>query len=77
MKVAYLYDIKKNYFFFKNSSTNSGAITDSTNVYAPVFGDLTILIALVNLLEEVCNVATVFFAMIQMCIEIFTRCKNL
>jgi len=38
----------------------------STKVYAPVLGDLTILIALVNLLEEVCNVATVFFAMIQM-----------
>jgi hypothetical protein len=30
---------------------------------APVFGDLTILIALVNLFEAVCNVATVFFAM--------------
>ena len=36
----------------------------SMKVYAPVFGDLTILIALVNLLEDVCNVATVFFAMI-------------
>jgi hypothetical protein len=32
-------------------------------MYAPVFGDLTILIALVNLFEAVCNDATVFFAM--------------
>jgi|TARA_B110000503_G_scaffold135254_1_gene215512 hypothetical protein len=65
MKAAYLYVILFAYFFFKNSSTSSGAITDSTKVYAPVFGDLTILIALVNLLEAVCNVATVFFAMIK------------
>jgi hypothetical protein len=43
--------------------TTSGAITDSTKVYAPVFGDLTILIALVNLFELVCKLATVFFAM--------------
>jgi hypothetical protein len=34
------------------------------------------LIAFVNLLEAVCNVATVFFAMIQMSIyEIFTNVK--
>ena len=71
MKVAFLYAIWLNYFFFKNSSTSSGAITLSTKVYAPVFGDLTILIAFVNLLEAVCNVATVFFAMIQMDFEIF------
>jgi hypothetical protein len=37
----------------------------STKVYAPVFGDFTILIAFDNLLEAVCRVATVFFAMIQ------------
>ncbi len=51
------------YLLFKKSSTNSGAITDSTNVYAPVLGDFTIFIALVNLFEDVCNDATVFFAM--------------
>ena len=55
-----------NYFLLKNSSTNSGTIIVSTNVYAPVFGDFTILMAFDNLLEDVCNDATVFFAMIQM-----------
>lgn len=63
MKVAFLYNVVVNYLFFKNSSTNSGVIIDSTNVYAPVFGDFTILIALDNLFDAVCNVATVFFAM--------------
>ena len=78
MKVAFLYTVKVNYFFFKNSSTASGAIIDSTNVYAPVFGDFTILMAFDNLFEAVCNDATVFFAMIQMCIfEIFIKNKNL
>jgi len=52
-----------NYFFFKNSSTASGDMIDSTKTYAPVLGDFTILMALVNLFEAVCNVATVFFAM--------------
>jgi hypothetical protein len=66
MKVAFLYNVIVNYFFFKNSSTASGVIIDSTNVYAPVFGDFTILMAFDNLLEAVCNDATVFFAMIQM-----------
>src|SRR5690606_16856471 len=47
----------------KYSSTNSGAITDSTKVYDPVFGDFTILIALVMRFEPVCNDATDFFAM--------------
>jgi hypothetical protein len=51
------------YFFFKKSSTSSGDITLSEKVYAPVLGDLIIFIALVNLLEDVCKVATVFFAM--------------
>jgi hypothetical protein len=63
MKVAFLYNSLIDYFFFKNPSTSSGAIIDSTNVYAPVFGDFTILMAFANLLEDVCNVATVFFAM--------------
>jgi hypothetical protein len=63
MKVAFLYSALIDYLFFKNASTASGAIIDSTNVYAPVFGDLTILIAFANLLEAVCKVATVFFAM--------------
>tara|TARA_R110002012_G_C11676920_1_gene613871 strand:+ start:9415 stop:9543 length:129 start_codon:yes stop_codon:yes gene_type:complete len=35
----------------------------SVNVYAPVFGDLTIFIALVKRFEPVCNDATDFFAM--------------
>jgi hypothetical protein len=51
------------YFFVKKVSTSSGDIIASWKVYAPVFGDLTILIALVNLFDAVCNVATVFFAM--------------
>lgn len=63
MKVAFLYNMLMNYFFFKNSSTASGVIIDSTNVYAPVTGDFTILMAFDNLLEDVCNDATVFFAM--------------
>ncbi len=63
MKVAFLYNANVNYFFFKNSSTASGVIIDSTNVYAPVTGDFTILMAFDNLLEDVCNDATVFFAM--------------
>jgi len=58
------------YFFFKNSSTASGDMIDSTNVYAPVLGDFTILMAFDNLLEAVCRVATVFFAMIQMYNEV-------
>lgn len=66
MKVAFLYYAFVNYFFFKNPSTSSGVIIDSTNVYAPDIGDFTILMAFDNLLEDVCNVATVFFAMIQM-----------
>lgn len=53
-----------NYFFLRKLSTSSGAIIDSTNVYAPVLGDFTILIAFDNLFEAVCNDATVFFAMI-------------
>jgi hypothetical protein len=52
------------YFLAIHSFTNSGGITDSTKVYAPVFGDFTILMAFVNLFELVCKLATVFFAMI-------------
>lgn len=63
MKVAFLYTMFENYFFFKNSSTASGDIIDSTNVYAPVLGDFTIFMAFDNLFEAVCNDATVFFAM--------------
>jgi hypothetical protein len=40
-------------------------IIDSTNVYAPVL-EIHHLMAFDNLLEDVCNDATVFFAMIQM-----------
>ena len=64
MKVAFLYTARVIYFFLKNSSTASGDIIDSTNVYAPVLGDFTILMAFDNLLEDVCKDATVFFAMI-------------
>jgi hypothetical protein len=70
MKVAFLYNMNVDYFFFKNSSTDSGVIIDSTNVYAPVFGDFTILMAFDNLLEAVCNDATVFFAMVQMLLKL-------
>ena len=54
------------YFLLKKLFTSSGTIIDSTKVYAPDFGDLTILIALVNLFDPVCNDATDFFAMIQL-----------
>ena len=63
MKVAFLYSAIVIYFLFKNSSTASGVIIDSTNVYAPVVGDFTILMAFDNLLDAVCKDATVFFAM--------------
>lgn len=74
MKVAFLYNVFENYLFFKNSSINSGLIIDSTNVYAPVFGDFTILMALDNLFEAVCNVATVFFAMTNYLFNFFVNC---
>ena len=70
MKVAFLYNMNVDYFFFKNSSTDSGVIIDSTNVYAPVFGDFTIFMAFDNLLEAVCNDATVFFAMVKMLLKL-------
>jgi len=61
--IALYFLITKDYFLLKYSSTNSGAITDSTKVYDPVFGDFTILIALVKRFDPVCNDATDFFAM--------------
>lgn len=51
------------YFLLIKSLTLSGAIMDSTNMYAPVLGDFTIFIAFVNRFDPVCNVATDFFAM--------------
>ena len=54
----------KYYFFAKNSFTLEGSIIDSTKVYAPDFGDLTIFIALLNLFDPVCNDATDFFAIV-------------
>jgi len=51
-----------NYFFFNQSFTISGGIIASVKVYAPDFGDLTILIALVKRLEPVCKDAIDFFA---------------
>jgi hypothetical protein len=64
------------YFLLKKSLTNSGAITDSTKVYAPDLGDLTILMALVKRFEPVCNVATDFFAII-ICFYNFREGGNL
>jgi hypothetical protein len=64
-----------NYFFLRKSSAASGAMMLSTKVYAPDLGDLTILITLDNLLDDVCRVATVFFAMIQMGFEII-KCRT-
>ena len=58
------------YFLANQSFTISGGITDSTKVYAPVFGDFTILMAFVNLLELLCSVATVFFAMVYYLISL-------
>ena len=53
------------YFLPNQSLTNSGAMMASINTYAPVLGDLTILIALVKRLDPVCNDATDFFAMMN------------
>jgi hypothetical protein len=53
------------YFLDNHSFTNSGDITDSTKVYAPLLGDFTIFIAFVSLLELPCRVATVFFAIVS------------
>ena len=64
MKEAFKY-IVVNYFLAIHSLTASGAITLSTKVYAPLLGDFTILMALVNLFELVCKLATVFFAIIN------------
>ena len=50
-KVALSQYFKAGYFLFNQSFTNSGAIIDSVNVYAPDLGDLTIFIALVNFTE--------------------------
>ena len=65
-KVAFKYFIRFGYFLFNQSPTASGAIIDSTNVYAPVFSDFTILMAFVKRLDPVCNDATDFFAMINL-----------
>jgi hypothetical protein len=51
------------YFLDSHSFTFSGSIIDSTKVYDPDFSLFTILMALVNRFDEVCKVATVFFAM--------------
>jgi hypothetical protein len=53
-------------YFAKKSCTLSLGTISSLKIYAPVFGDLTILITLANERPpEVLNVATAFFAMIQ------------
>ena len=68
--VLYIPHLNATYFLFKKSSTNSGAITDSTKVYAPVFGDFTIFIAFVKRFDPVCKDATDFFAMIYYLISL-------
>lgn len=68
--VLYIPYLNATYFLFKKSSTNSGAITDSTKVYAPVFGDFTIFIAFVKRFDPVCKDATDFFAMIYYLISL-------
>ena len=53
-------------YFAKNSCTLSLGTISSLNTYAPVFGDLTILITLANERPPaVLKVATDFFAIIQ------------
>ena len=52
------------YCLFNQSFTASGAMIDSTKIYAPVLGDFTILMALVSRLDPVCNDATDFFAIL-------------
>jgi hypothetical protein len=61
------------YFLFNQSFTKSGAMIASVNVYAPVLGDLTILIALVKRFEPVCNDATAFFAMTYLILFLYER----
>jgi hypothetical protein len=61
--VALVLEMKPGYFLANHSFTISGGIIDSVNEYAPVLGDLTILIALVNRFDPVCIDPTVFFAM--------------
>ena len=55
-------DVWIRYCFFNQSFTWSGDMIASTNIYAPVLGDFTILMALVRRLDPVCNDATDFFA---------------
>ena len=52
-KAALKFMGRLNYFLLKNSLTLSGGIIDSTKVYAPVFGDFTILMAFVNRFDPV------------------------
>jgi len=66
---------RNDYFLLKYSFTFDGSIILSTNVYAPVFSDFTILIALVNLFDPVCKDATDFFAMTQCFVDILTKVK--
>jgi hypothetical protein len=52
------------YFFAKKSFTWSVGMIFSLNTYAPVLGDLTILITLAKSFPDVCNEATTFLAMV-------------
>ena len=59
------------YYLLNQLSTNEGSITDSAKVYAPVLGDFTIFMALLNLFDFVCKDATVFFAMTLTLFDLF------
>jgi hypothetical protein len=71
-KAAFKFSSLPAYLLASQSFTISGAITDSTKVYAPDLGDFTILMALVIRLDEDWRVATVFFAMFSYLISLCT-----
>ena len=69
VRKSYIFISKKKsvIYFLKKSCTFSFCTICSSKIYAPVLGDLTILITLEYArpsFEPVCNVATVFFAMV-------------
>jgi hypothetical protein len=64
MKVANLYTAVMNYFFSKIHQSIQVLYNCFYKCICTSFGDFTILMAFDNLLEDVCNDATVFFAMI-------------
>jgi hypothetical protein len=63
MKVAFLYNAFEKLFIFQEIVYQFRSHNRFYESICSVLGDFTILIAFDNLLEAVCNVATVFFAM--------------